>query len=500
MGSSESAAAKKTEILPSTKSSSRVWKALDLAVLSSWLVVTWVAVIHHEKWADEAQAWLLARNLDLGSLWFKELRYEGSPGLWHSILWVAQRLLHVPYSGLGTIGLLFAFAGVVLLVRRAPFPKPLSYLLVFSYFFIYQYGVIARPYVLLPLLAFASAVLFKDIEHPERITIALIFLANVSAHGILMAGCIGGAYVIRGALAWKDLGQPTRRRYMLSGAVMAGVLVFLFFVLKPPPDVEAMQLVQQRTLATIASRALEGINGAFFDFAPLTVVWLGALCIWCWSRTGPAKWLPLVMVFVSAAFYGYYGWVHHQGTILVATIAALWIAWPPSEELGRLNVRDAQIHRGLVAILVCLSGYQVWNAGVALRNDYRYPYSGAKQTAEYLKSVGGDQRRILGVGYGFVAVQAYFDHNLLVNRPTEYFHHGVPSLGITLNDDVMDQYHPDYVVINSWYTPENDIRDFRAFMAHRGYMLVHASNGYAFFKRSFETRQVYFTFRRNDLP
>ncbi len=79
-------------------------------------------VRYHEKWADEAQAWLIARDLDLKTIWFHELRYEGHPGLWHTILWMAQHVFHAPYAALGYIGVAFAIAGVAVLVFKAPFP------------------------------------------------------------------------------------------------------------------------------------------------------------------------------------------------------------------------------------------------------------------------------------------------------------------------------------------------------------------------------------------
>ena len=108
------------------------WRFADLSVLAVWVLVTRFTLLHHEKWADEAQAWLLARDLKLSTLSFKELRYEGCPGLWHSLLWLAQRLFHVPYSGLGVIGLVCATAGAALLLLRAPFPRYVRWLLVFS--------------------------------------------------------------------------------------------------------------------------------------------------------------------------------------------------------------------------------------------------------------------------------------------------------------------------------------------------------------------------------
>src|SRR5579871_6286134 len=65
----------------------RWWRIADFGVLGVWMAVVAFTLQYHEKWADEAQAWLIARDLNLKTIWFHELRYEGSPGLWHTILW-----------------------------------------------------------------------------------------------------------------------------------------------------------------------------------------------------------------------------------------------------------------------------------------------------------------------------------------------------------------------------------------------------------------------------
>lgn len=476
---------------------SRISRIVDVAAWSGWFALALVGVLHHEKWADEAQSWLLARDLDLGTLWFKELRYEGSPGLWHSILWFAQRVLHIPYAGLGGIGLFFAASGVAVILWRAPFPKLLVWLLPFSYFILYQYGVLARPYTLLALLAFGSAILFKDERHPGRITIVLALLANLSVHGMLLTVCVGAAYLVRGSLTWGTFDRGVKQRYLLSSAFMFLLFVFLFIVLKPPADVAAMSKVHQITTGQFLTRMWSGVSGAFFDFSSLTATWLLLLCAWCYMRRGWVHWLPLWMILLLGVFYGLYGDEHHQGTIFVAGIAGLWIAWPGAAERSTFTIHQRRTHIVFATFFGCLLAYQIGNTAFALRNDYRYPYSGAPDAANYLKSAGADQRRIVGLGYSFVAVQAYFDRNILVNRSTEYYHHSYPPSANKLA--LVDEYHPDYVVIQSWYDPDGDIERFRAYLEKRGYSFVHASDGYAFFKRSFETRQVYFTFRRNDL-
>ncbi len=481
----------------SPRSSSPPWRFADLFVFVIWLLVTSFTLLHHEKWGDEAQGWLLARDLDLSTLWFKELRYEGSPGLWHSVLWISQRLFHIPYSGLGAIGLLCAAAGVALLLLRAPFPRYVRWLLAFSYFMVYQYAVIARPYVLLPLLAFAAAIFFTDVKHPERITIVLILLANLSVHGILFAACIGLGYLWQARRGWADLDERVRGRYALCVGAMILVLLFLFAILNPPPDVEGLHGARDKTLSAMAWATRQGVNGAFFDFTPLTLAWLALLGAWCFLRKGANAILTPILIVVVSVFYGFYGWTHHQGTIFIAAVTGLWIAWPTAQEEQAFTKPGRWTHQALVAGLVCLLGYQAWNAVAVIRNDYRYSYCGAQDAAKYLKSVGATRRPIMGYLYGMVAVQAYFDHNILANSPTAYFHHSWPNPTVNLNADDLESYAPDYVVFPCWFDCEAKFAAIDTFMQANRYSLVHRSNGYLLSKRGWEMRQDYYIYHRN---
>src|SRR3974390_1718107 len=185
------------------------WESIgNIVVLLAYSCVVLFTVRYHEKWADEAQAWLIARDLPLSRIWFYELRYEGAPGLWHTILWVAQHWFHAPYAALGYFGVAFAIAGVAVLVFKAPFPWYVRWPLAFTYVMVYQYAVIARPYTLLPLLAFVSAMLFKDFQHPRRITIVVIPLCLLTVHGAIFACCLGLAYLVRAIQKWSSLSVP----------------------------------------------------------------------------------------------------------------------------------------------------------------------------------------------------------------------------------------------------------------------------------------------------
>ncbi|HUO59019.1 MAG TPA: hypothetical protein VMU24_00020 [Candidatus Acidoferrales bacterium] len=492
-----------TEIPP--MAAARWWRIADFGVLGAWIAVVAFTLRYHEKWADEAQAWLIARDLDLKTIWLHELRYEGSPGLWHTILWVAQHVFHARYDALGYVGMAGATAGVALLIFKAPFPRYIRWPLAFTYFMVYQYAVIARPYTMLPLLAFAAAILFKDLEHPERMTVVLVLLANLSLHGTILAGCLGLIYVLDAYRARERLDARVRRKYWICIGVMAAVFVFIVLILKPTPDIEEFVLRRQFAqlpadaraqmhIPTLIGKLSTVISGAFLDWWMPSLAFVLLAAAWCFSRRRLLLFLLTVgslIVFYAAV----HGAAHHHGSVFVAAICAVWIAWPSSAELRSATARQRLGLQGITASLLCLCALNVWDAGVVIEREYLYPYSGAQDAATYLKSVNATEHPMFGFLFGVTAVDAYFDQNIFANMPTSFFHHGLPLFGTNLNIDDLHRINPEYVVAYS-IEPDLMLREGIPQLTAEGYQMVHFSDGYYLYKRAVFERETYFILRR----
>lgn len=480
------------------------WRIGDgLALLAYAGVVLWT-IRYHEKWADEAQAWLIARDLDLKTIWFHEMRYEGTPGLWHTILWVAQHVFHAGYGAIGYIGLSFAIAGAAVLLFKAPFPRVVRWPLAFGYVLIYQYAVIARPYTLLPLLAFCAAILFKDMRHPERITLVLVLLTLLTLHGAILAGCLGLAYLVEAFSSWSELAGKVKRRYAASAAILALTFVFLIVILKPTPDVQEFAtqsgLTQQAAMlqaneVTIPVKLEAVFSGAFLDFVSLSVLFAVLAGAYCAMR-GKFLAYALPVTFLLALYVAVHGYAHHQGTITIAALTGLWIAWPSPEENATFSMFQRRATQGMVLLLLLFCGIQIWDSIVVIDHEYLYPYSGAEDAARFLKSEGADRGKIYGFSYGISGIQAYFDHKIFTNIPTSYYHHGLPLYGKNLDLGEVDRVSPGFIVI--FDEDPQRILDLHVIdgLASIGYQMVHFSDGYQLYRRGVYVRQVYFIFKR----
>ena len=168
-----------------TEARLRLWPEWLTVFLYTSLVA--FAIPFHEPWADEAQAWQMARALSVHDLFFHALRYEGTPALWHLFLRGLIQL-HVSYAQMHWIVGLIAVCGMSLLIFFAPFPRWVRLTLPFTFFFAFQYAIVARSYILAPLLAFAVAIFWN--RNTVVLAILLGLLANTSLHGFALAASL----------------------------------------------------------------------------------------------------------------------------------------------------------------------------------------------------------------------------------------------------------------------------------------------------------------------
>ena len=170
----------------------------------------------HQPWFDEAQSWLLARDLTPTELIFHQTRYEGTPALWTSLLMPLVKS-GLPYSDFNYVSAAIAIAGVAVFLRWAPLPLGLKLLFPLTYFPLFQFAVIARSYVLfLPVLGGLAALYPKRHErHWLGYLVLLALLANISLHGALLG------LVLFAEWFW-DAGRG-RRTYLYASAVRAGI-------------------------------------------------------------------------------------------------------------------------------------------------------------------------------------------------------------------------------------------------------------------------------------
>jgi hypothetical protein len=407
--------------------------------LSLYGVVVAAAIHFHEPWADEAQAWQIARSLSLRQM-FQVLRYEGSPGLWHVVLWCLSRL-HASYAGMRWSSGAIALVGVAILLLCSPFPRWLKLLLPFTFYLVYQYAVVARSYVLAPILLFSLAALWPGrFKKPIAVAVILGLLANVALH---LAMFSGGFALVYGMELWWDRRRSDHprvvRRLAMALVLLVSFYAFAVLTARPARDISFPQ--GQSPLPAAQARSSERLallhhghspEAIRFQFAqrltpPLAtglVLPLGlALLFWatlCWAlfREGKLRYLiPGVLFFLFCHFVAARPW--HSGLMTPYVIALLWMVWP--DQGGPFKALPHYEQR-VLGFFFLIALIQVYWAGYALNVDRTQAYSPGAQTAAFLKPYVDRGDTILEIGNHFdsVAIEPYFDHKVFANEPYSF--------------------------------------------------------------------------------
>ncbi len=362
---------------------------------AAYLALAFGNAWRHEPWADEAQAWLVARDSSFASLWSTLLHYEGTPGLWHTLLFALTRL-HVPYAALSYCSAALGAAAAYLVFRYAPFALPLRLLLPFTYFLGYQYAVVARSYALLPPLLFGIAALYPNrYRKPLLYAGLLCALALCSMHGLALAVLIAIATF----------------RHPAAGllGIAAGLAIWSAW---PAADVTFVRNLNYSVshAREVAARVLaQGFTGEWLTGAAAIASSLPFLA------RGKSLWL-----FVSAAASlialaaVVYGQVWHFGIVFLAWIFSLWLAGHTAPWGGRTGWLAA----AGMALAIMPQGYDLASSSVL---EWQTAYSGSRAAAAYLAEREIPAAGVYGMGYACVALQPYFRHNIFRNFDRSYW-------------------------------------------------------------------------------
>lgn len=162
-------------------------KLIKFSLLVLYCILLFVTLYHHEIWRDEADPWLLARDVSSFSEFIFYARNSGHPLLWHlSILPFAK--LGLSYHFMQGLNAIFAILNVILLLYKSNLPRIILIPIVFSYFLLFEYAVIARNYSIGVLFLFLIAIHYpKRFSNPILYGSFVFLLCNTSAFSSMIA-------------------------------------------------------------------------------------------------------------------------------------------------------------------------------------------------------------------------------------------------------------------------------------------------------------------------
>ncbi len=207
-------------------------KIFNIVIFIIFFVITMYVALKHEPWNDEAQAWLITRDLTIPEI-IAQMKYEGHSFLWYMILLPFVKL-GFPYKYMSIISTIFVNIAALFLLYKIDTNKIFKLLILFSEPIIYYFGAISRCYSLIPILLFIVCYLYtKKEQKPYLYAVSLIFLANVHIAMLPFVSMLIITFFI--PMIIKSIRAREKReieKYVLSFVLsLTGILIFLIQVL-----------------------------------------------------------------------------------------------------------------------------------------------------------------------------------------------------------------------------------------------------------------------------
>lgn len=444
---------------------------VEIIVCIISLAVVSLGLYYHEPWFDEAQAYLIARDNSVKELIFDIPHYEGHPPMWHLILKASMLFGFSAEFTLKAVQLITFAAALIMLEFRSPFGKTAKILIPASYFFLYQYAVISRPYALLMFIAMVCAAFYgKRDEKPVRYMISLLMLCLCHSYGIAIAGGLAAADILKRFFAAKksipNMLKNGNKRLLIS--YVALLVCAVLIILEIMPNSNNGGFTKEREYGYIASFFLcwslvpsdsfitsfdydnELMSAQKLQLTDIFAVLLISAVIWavliliCKKRRMLSE-LLLSYLFLSVIMAVYVA-PHHFGIFLIFAVFILWIAYDKEEiktdGFTRLTERFNISERISKAVLFLAVG------GIAAVNiywdissyslDIKETYDAGKDIAGFITENELEDKRIFSVwvkdnvnvlSNGTYSANLYFDKNIFINtdQGLSYLSHRVPD-------------------------------------------------------------------------
>ena len=201
----------------------------------------------HELWKDEWQAWLIATDTSWKEL-IELFPQEGHPSLWFLLLRGVNFIHELLMPGVADVhvlqGLHFLLtAGVYfLLFKKIELPLWMKTGFGFSYFLFFEYGVINRSYILLPLLIFWIIYLLeRNKRNYWAISVLLFLLCQVEIYGMIASASLF-------LFIWlnefeKKFFELNKEKLITGSALAAGTI--LFYLTVAPRETDSTATFEQ---------------------------------------------------------------------------------------------------------------------------------------------------------------------------------------------------------------------------------------------------------------
>ncbi len=386
-------------------------------------IITLVAVFHHEIWADEAQVWMLCKHLSIPQL-INHLHNEGHPSFFYLLVMPFAKI----FSNILYMQLICWFAmcfSVFLLMHKSKFPLIVKLAIILSGGFIYFLPVIARSYSIIPPLIFLAAILYsKRKEHPFLYSITLFLLVNTHA---LMFGFVS---ILTALFLIENLREKNfSKKIIFSILIMFMGLIFLIlqlhnttaenYYITYKPNYILLNLIKVPVFFFLSSFNYEiTINKSLiypildiFTFISIFTIFIMLFInlfinnkkIFLIGTIGIIFQFYIYIFTYSANIY-----VNKIFMVFCILLFCFWILYEKNSFKNNYKFANRKVCSCLLCIFFFLTSYNGINYYIL---EYKYSYTGAKETATFIKNNIKENAKLLIDNEAYMISLSYYLQN-----------------------------------------------------------------------------------------
>lgn len=467
-------------------------KKTNIIIFIVFLILAFLIGSNHEPWADEAQAWIIARDASAFEIIWDIARYEGTFPLWHLTLNLFINL-GLTYEYMYVVSILISVIGLIVFLKKVEAPKYVKILLPFTYYIFYQYSVIARNYCYLFLVFSLLIITYKKrLEKPLNYILSLIFMSLISMHGMIIAGVLALMLFI------DVLKQKSIKKYIKEFIIFAIVIIGEIIILFPRSDLY-MTVAAAYTIPEILISIINTIIGDGNVFSKIYNVITVTLLLTLFVRVCLVKNkdVPVVMIVLFLFMFVIRFASHHSGIIFLLIVFGVISYYDEIKEKSKHFDK-------IFAIVLILYTVLSIQCGIS---DYFNIYSGAKEMATYIKENGYDEKQIFGFGFKDISLQPYFENNLYKNMNEAIYRWSSNNKDFYTYCNIEKYDTNDFKDVPEYIVLEWDESDARVNMIDKvimstgKYEIEYRTMGYQFFKNYYSEREGYtlYKLKNNDI-
>ncbi len=420
-------------------------KAFIFLVLLIYSAVAITGIFFHPLWRDEFHTWSIAGASSSIKELLQNKVYEGHPNLWYLLLYALRFLSDNPLS-MQLMHVMIAIATVFLVLKYAPFTRHQKILLVFGYFYLFEYALISRNYAI---GVFLITLLLTLYRYRQRflfpLSLILFLLAQTSVFGLILTVAFMLTWTFEFIFSSAFRIDLLRQKLILLLSILmitAGITLSLYSIIPPASGYFAgsshfslVQMTLRETIRTVATVwkawfPVPRLNLQFWNSNIIRIEIIQAI-------------LSLVLVFSAGIFFikrpvifflyitgmtgiiafilmYYYGYIRHHGHLYILLITCLWIKSFYRENNNTLHYRISEkfhgwLNKNASRIFLILLAVQMFAGIYAYTVQLFVPFSASRITARYIREqnldrflIAGDADVALEPVLGYLNKEAFF--------------------------------------------------------------------------------------------